>query len=310
VAVHTARRRSIAVGVAGAVMSLLAACAVRPAPVVQGTPSPSQSYSALRARTSVVAVGDISPPEIRAQRATSDLALQLDPSRVLMLGDGQYPDGSLADFRRYYGPTWGRLKRRTLPAPGNHEYRLPGAEGYFDYFGRRAGPRGKGYYSADLGRWHLVALNSNIGRGPGSAQATWLARDLAGNDSECVLAFWHHPRFSSGVRHGDDDSVDEFWRLLYAAKADVVLNGHEHNYERFGRQDPTARADSDGLREFVVGTGGNSHYPFGNAKPLSEKRITERYGVLQLALYTSSYEWRFVAADGEVLDSGGPEGCH
>lgn len=258
----------------------------------------------------LVAAGDISPPRIGSQRQTSDLAIQLAPTRVLVLGDQQYPSGSIRDFRRYYRPTWGRLKSRTYPVPGNHEYVTAGAAGYFEYFGARARPRGQSFYSVDLGTWHIVALDSNIARGPGSAQLAWLRRDLRTTSKRCVLAFWHHPRFSSGTRHGDNRSVTPFWWMLYLRHADVVVNGHEHNYERFNRQSPRGHSTYRGIREFVVGTGGNSHYPFGRAEAHSEKRIANTYGVLQLVLHPASYEWKFVAVGGAVLDRGGPQRCH
>jgi calcineurin-like phosphoesterase family protein len=309
------RQRRVAVGIAGSAVCLVTACSIssnRPlveARPITETPAKVQTLAPPRTPT-IVAVGDISPPVVNGQRKTSDLAVHLNPTRVLVLGDEQYPRGALRDFQRYYGPTWGRLNGRTHPVPGNHEYMTPGAAGYFKYFGARARPRGQSYYSVDLDGWHLIALDSNIGRDARSAQVAWLHRDLRATKKRCVLAFWHHPRFSSGARHGSDDSVAPFWRQLYGRRADLVLNGHEHHYERFARQTPTARASPGGIREFVVGTGGNSHYPFGAVKPNSERRIGNTYGVLVLVLHPASYEWRFVAVGGRVLDRGGPERCH
>lgn len=315
------RQRSVAAGIAGAAVCLVTACSASPdRPLVEPRPmteSPAVESAAvetprrpLPTDPTVVAAGDISPPRVDGQRRTSDLAVHLAPTRVLVLGDEQYPSGGLRDFQRYYGPTWGRLNGRTYPVPGNHEYLTPGADGYFRYFGARARPRGHSYYSVDLGGWHLVALDSDIARDDRSTQVAWLHSDLRATTKRCVLAFWHHPRFSSGVRHGNNDSVAPFWRELYHRHADVVLNGHEHNYERFARQTPKARGTSAGIREFVVGTGGNGHYPFGPAGPNSERRIADTYGVLVLVLHPASYEWRFVAVGGQVLDRGGPETCH
>jgi 3',5'-cyclic AMP phosphodiesterase CpdA len=258
----------------------------------------------------VVAAGDISPPWLGPQKLTSDLVLRLAPTRVLTLGDEQYDTGSLADFRTFYGPTWGRVKAETEPVPGNHEYDTPGAAGYFSYFGPAAGSPTRGYYSFDLGNWHLIALNSNIARGVQSAQEIWLRTNLAATSKRCLLAYWHHPRFSSGTTYGDDPRLAAFWNDLYAARADIVLNGHEHNYERFGPQTPAAVADKHSIREFVVGTGGAREYPFGPAKPNSQRRLTGQYGVLDLTLGPTSYGWKFVAVGGRVLDSGGRIACH
>ena len=203
----------------------------------------------------VVAAGDIA--EVGGhQQLTSDRVLELDPDRVLLLGDNQYWSGTLAEYRRLYDPTWGRFKARTRPVPGNHEYQTPRAAGYFAYFARLARPKGRSYYSFNLGGWHLIALNSSIDHGPGSAQERWLRADLLATAKRCILAYWHFPRFSSGAHQGNWGSVDTFWNDLYDARADVVLNGHEHSYERFARQTAWAKASRQGIRQFVVGTGG------------------------------------------------------
>ncbi|WP_405150997.1 metallophosphoesterase [Sphaerisporangium sp. NBC_01403] len=260
----------------------------------------------------VVAAGDISArckTDGCGARATSDLVLRLHPTAVLALGDLQYPAGALSDFRSYYDATWGRFKDRTKPAPGNHEYITPGAEGYFRYFGAAARPEGKSYYSFDLGEWHLVSLDSMAGHGPGSAQVAWLTADLAANRRPCVLAFWHHPRFSSGKAHGGDPSVAPFWKALYKARADVVLAGHEHNYERFAPLRPDGEPAGDGIRAFVVGSGGASHYAFGPPVPGSAFRDNTDFGVLRLVLHRGGYDWRFVDTKGEALDSGTAR-CH
>lgn len=272
---------------------------------------PSYSFESVRRAPAptIVAAGDISPARIGSQQATSDLVLRLDPTQVLALGDTQYDSGALADFRDFYAPTWGRFKGRTKPSPGNHEYRTE-ASGYFSYFGRAARPAGLSYYSFDLPGWHLISLDSNIDRSAGSPQIAWLRADLRRSSQRCVLAFWHHPRFSSGTDHGNDTTVRPFWRTLYRHRADLVLNGHEHNYERFAAQTPWGSATRGGVREFVVGTGGASHYGFGDPQPQSQKRVSNTFGVLRLVLRPSSYLWKFISVRGEVLDSGGPRRCH
>jgi hypothetical protein len=259
----------------------------------------------------VVAAGDIAPPGTGSgHRLTSDRVLAIDPTAVLTLGDNQYPSGSPSDFRRYYGSTWGRFKARTRPSPGNHDYEIAGAAGYFGYFGKLARPHGSSYYGFDLGGWHLISLDSNIDMQAGSRQERWLRADLAATTKRCILAYWHHPRFTSGAHQGNNPWVGPLWNALYTARADVVLGGHEHNYERFARQDPAGRATPQGIREFVVGTGGVYLTGFAVPKPTSQVRRSDTRGVLVLVLHRRSYEWRFVSEDGDVLDRGGPVACH
>jgi hypothetical protein len=259
----------------------------------------------------LVAAGDIAPPGTGwGHRATSDRILAIDPTVVLTLGDNQYPSGTLSDFRRHYGRTWGRFKTRTRPSPGNHDYETAGAAGYFRYFGKLAKPRGRSYYSFDLGAWHLISLDSNIDLRPGSRQDRWLRADLAATTRRCILAYWHHPRFTSGAHQGDNPRVGPFWDTLYTARADVVLSGHEHNYERFAPQNPAGRATPQGIRQFVVGTGGVDLLGFAGAKPNSQVRSSSTWGVLVLVLHPRSYRWRFVSEDGDVVDRGGPVACH
>jgi Calcineurin-like phosphoesterase len=257
----------------------------------------------------VVAAGDIAKVGGH-QRSTSDRVRALDPDRVLLLGDNQYWSGTLAQYRSLYGPTWGRFKASTRPVPGNHEYQTPRAAGYFAYFGRQARPKGHSYYSFDLGGWHLIALNSSIDHGPGSAQERWLRADLVATAKRCILAYWHFPRFSSGAHQGSWGSVGTFWNDLYAARADVVLSAHEHSYERFARQTPWAKASRQGIRQFVVGTGGADLLGFAARKANSQRRLAGVHGVLELVLHPASYQWRFVSEDGAVLDKGGPVACH
>ncbi|MCA1830439.1 MAG: metallophosphoesterase, partial [Actinobacteria bacterium] len=249
--------------------------------------SPSPSTSA--ADPVIAAAGDIAcNPRIAGwnggrgtasdcrQKATSALLARGRYDAILPLGDEQYELGALHDFRLGYGPTWGMFKAISHPVPGNHEYGSATARGYFDYFRSRAGGRSKGYYSYDIGSWHMIALNSNCGGAGGcgavSPQLQWLVADLRAHRNRCTLAYWHHPRFSSGL-HGDDESTAPFWRALYTGGADVVLNGHDHDYERFAPQTPAGKADTKhGIREFVVGTGGRNLYPFLFVRPNSEER--------------------------------------
>jgi len=258
----------------------------------------------------VAAVGDISPRGMGAQRQTASLAATWRPSTVLAVGDLQYPKGSYTDFMRYYDPTWGRLKLRTRPVPGNHEYGTAKAAGYNRYFGARAKPRGHTYYSFNLNGWHLVALNSELRSSQRDGQLTWLRRDLRANRQRCVLAYWHRPRFSSGA-HGSDRRQADFWKELYRVRADVALNGHDHDYERFAPQTPSAVSGPAvrGLRQFVVGTGGAASYAFGQPVKNSQVRLTGRPGVLKLSLQPGRYSWQFVSVDGRVRDSG-TNACH
>jgi len=270
----------------------------------------------------VAAAGDIAchPDEIAAgerpcrQGATADLLAGLPLDAVLPLGDLQYQDGDLASFQAVYHPTWGRFKATSRPAVGNHEYGTRGAAGYFAYFGAVAGDPARGWYSYDLGSWHLVALNSECrhigGCGPGSPQERWLRADLAAHPAACTLAYWHEPRFSSG-HHGDLPALDALWRALHEAGAEIVLSGHDHDYERFAPQDPQGILDdTHGIRQFVVGTGGANHRQFETIKPNSEVRNADTFGVLVLKLGVERYEWRFVPEPGgEFTDSGTGE-CH
>jgi hypothetical protein len=243
---------------------------------------------------------------------TADVLERIDPDRIAALGDLQYDRGRLSEFRAAFAPTWGRFMARLRPAPGNHEYATPGADGYFDYFGARAGPARRGYYSYDLGTWHVVSLNSNCSKvscARGSAQERWLRADLARNPNRCTLAYWHHPRFSSGL-HGDDRTVTPLWLALQRAGADVVLAGHDHSYERFAPQTSTGRVSArDGMVQFVVGTGGVNHYPIVRAKRNSRARTSTTFGVLELTLGRGAYAWRFVPEAGRTFEDRGSARC-
>jgi hypothetical protein len=208
-------------------------------------------------------------------------------------------------------------KARTRPAPGNHEFHAGGATPDFDYFGATGGNSAKGYYSYDLGPWHVIAINSNCselpgGCGAGSPEEQELRQDLASHPGACTVAFWHHPLFSSGKEHGNDPEMRLFWQDLYAAHADIVINGHDHDYERFAPQDPDGKLDfAHGIREFVVGTGGkNSHRIFGNPQPNSEVRNADTFGVLKLTLPPGRYEWQFIPEAGKSFTDAGSGSCH
>jgi chitodextrinase len=254
----------------------------------------------------IAAAGDIcsSPTDCAG---TAKLLDTIAPTRVLTLGDNAYPDGTSSDYSSYYDPNWGRHKSKTSPSPGNHDYHTSGGAGYFGYFGSQAPAQ---YYSFDIGAWHLISLNGEIGISAGSAQETWLKSDLAAHPNKCTLAYWHEPRFSSGAEHGNTTSFDPFWRDLYAAGVDVVLGGHDHDYERFAPQNPSGAADSNGIREFVVGTGGASHYTFGSPDANSEVRDNTSYGVLKVTLHSTSYDWQFVPVAGASFTDSGSTACH
>ena len=252
-------------------------------------------------------------------RATSDAVIAMKPTAVLALGDLQYEQGTTAAFAQSYDPTWGRFKPITYPAPGNHEYYTSGASGYFAYWGDRAGRKSEGWYRFDLGNWHLISLNSNCGQiggcGRGSAQEQWLKHDLESNTGKCVVAYWHDPRFSSGL-HGGSLEVGAFWEDLYKAHADLVLNGHDHDYEVFAPMAPDGRADpANGIREMVVGTGGKNRRGFlrhvrGRNNPNSEVRTESRFGVLRLTLLPDRYYWQFVAVPKNDFNDYGTATCH
>ena len=266
----------------------------------------------------IVAAGDIADCHGEGDEATTELIEGIDHATVLTLGDNAYPDGSAEDFAECYDPTWGRFEDRTKPSPGNHDYDTEGAEGYFDYFGKAAGDPEEGYYSYNLGRWHIVALNSNCEEVPGGCEASspqgrWLEADLAANeDKSCTLAYMHHPRFSSGEKHGNTHYVKPLLEALYEAGADVVLSGHEHNYERFAPQNPGGREDPErGIRQFVVGTGGGKGtYPILAPIANSEVHNDDTYGVLSLGLRPKGYAWRFVPVEGARFTDSGSARCH
>src|SRR5215472_2421743 len=262
----------------------------------------------------LVGAGDIADcRNLTGAEATAKL-LDKIPGTVITVGDLAYPDGSKDNFA-CYDKTWGRARSRTRPSPGNHEFHAAGATPYFDYFGVLAGDPKTGYYSYDLGSWHIVVLNSECkdvgGCAAGSPQEHWLRADLAWHPVACTLAYWHKPLFSSGSAHGNDLTMKPLWDALYQANADVVVNGHDHDYERFAPQTPDGAPDPGrGIREFVVGTGGKSHRPFSEPKPNSEVRDVTAFGVLKLTLKSKSYDWQFIPEEGKTFTDSGSGACH
>jgi hypothetical protein len=235
---------------------------------------------------------------------TASLIDGINPDALLTLGDNAYEDGTLAQYNAYYKPNWGRHDAKVYPSPGNHDFHTANAQGYRDYFGARAPAL---TYSYNLGAWHVVSL---AGGGVSVAtQNAWLQSDLAAHPSQCLLAYWHEPKFSSGAEHGNSSSYDALWTTLYAAGADVILNGHDHNYQRYAKLNPSGAADPNGIREFIVGTGGWGHYDFTTTTPMPEVRNATDYGVLKMTLHSGSYEWRFVPAAGGTFTDSGTDTC-
>jgi len=267
----------------------------------------------------IMAAGDIAcSPQKRAfkggdgtatkcrQKYTAQLLAPAD--WVLPLGDEQYEDGALSDFNASYDLSWGAFKANSRPVPGNHEYQTAGAAGYYAYFGDAAGESGRGYYAWDAGSWHLLALNSSISLAPGSAQYNWVRDELAAHSSGCTAAYWHEPRFKAGKN--DVGRFKPVWELLYQYGADLVLNGHAHNYQRFAPLTPDGKVDVNlGLRQFIVGTGGVGFSDLASGDPRVERSQNSTYGVLKLTLHASGYDWQFLSEKGTWTDTG-TGSCH
>src|SRR5207253_3058145 len=259
----------------------------------------------------LIGAGNIARCDRTNDEATARLLGAYPDATVFTAGDNIYGDGSITDFTNCYGPSWGQYKARTRPAVGELDYKTTGAAGYFGYFGAAAaGDSAKYYYSYDLGAWHVVVLNDNISMAAGSAQEQWLRAELAASTGSCTLAYWHHPRFSS-TGTNNLAAVKPLWDALYDYNADVVVNAHYDGYERFAPQTPAGVADpARGLREFIVGTGGQSLQNPGGAKPNSEVRNGKTYGVLKLALDAGSYSWQFLPIAGQTFTDAGSTACH
>ena len=279
--------------------------------VVRTPPEPASTdrHDASASGEILVAAGDIAACDEEGDTATPALVAQLEGT-VATLGDNVYPAGSRQTYGRCYDPVWGAFLSRTRPAMGNHDARDDGGAAYFEYFGRAAGTHGEGWYSYDLGAWHVVVLNSTCAQTGCdlSTQMAWLADDLARSGALCTLAYWHHPHFSSGPS-GGSPHVTPLWEALQEAGAEVVLAGHDHIYERFAPQTSAGVASRDGLRQFTVGTGGKRLHEAERAAPNSEVRIDDAFGVLLLSLRPAGYDWSFFRSDKTEAD-GGSAPCH
>lgn len=267
----------------------------------------------------VYAAGDIADcrkeaaPDSMAARTADLVAAGLakdSKALAITLGDNTYPVGRPEEFDRCYEPTWGRFKARTLPAPGNHDYAMPKALGYYNYFGELAGPERRGYYAIQRGGWQIIALNSNLDPSQMQPQLDWLKQLLSSNKQRCTLAFWHHPLVSSGG-HGNNEIMQAAWKMLSEAKADIVLASHDHDYERLAPLDANGERDEqDGIRSFVVGTGGARLTPMFLPRPATEIRDNTTFGVLKLSLHEKSYEWEFLPVAGQSFSDKGQGVCH
>jgi len=280
--------------------------------------TPKKSNSKATTYT-VYAAGDIAeckkaPADQSIAARTADIifhGLEGDKNAIaITLGDNTYPVGQPEEFSNCYEPTWGRFKERTLPSPGNHDYGMPKALGYFNYFGDIAGPERRGYYATSLGTWRVVSLNSNLNKLEMQKQIAWLQTELSTNKQSCTLAFWHHPAFSSGG-HGSNDNMKPIWKMLAQAKADIVLSGHDHDYERFAPMNEEGDKDEkNGIRNFVVGTGGAKLTPMFLPKLTTEIRSNSANGVLKLTLHEKAYEWEFIPIPGATFTDKGQGSCH
>ena len=259
--------------------------------------------------TVVLVAGDVAQCNVRGAQLTADVVQAMPDAIVLAPGDLAYENGSANDFARCYDSSWGKFKDRTWPAPGNHEYGTPGATGYFNYFGSRVGAPDKGYYSIDIGQWHVVALNSNIDADVDSTQVAWLRKDLAAKAGPCVLAFWHHPRYSSGI-HGSHRRMQAVWETLHEHGASIVIAAHDHHYERFAPLNAQGKkATTRGIRSFVVGTGGARLYNIGLRGENSLAWHGTTWGVLKLTLHADSYDWEFLSAQPTNFQDKGSSSC-
>ncbi|RPJ40962.1 MAG: alkaline phosphatase, partial [Chloroflexi bacterium] len=276
------------------------------------SPSPTPTPAVLIGAGDIAVCGDA--PELQGDEKTAALIenqiRQYPGAVVFTAGDTAYGEGSPAQLRNCFGPTWGRFKDRIRPAAGNHDYMTGSGSPYFEYFGAAAGETAQGYYSYDLGDWHIVVLNSNcndIACGPDSKQVKWLRDDLQNSGKACILAYWHHPRWSSGLAGGRFAAT--FWRTAAELGVDVVVNGDDHDYERFAPMDAEGNADPNGVREFVVGTGGAPLRQWGEIRPNSEVRYNGAHGVIQFKLSPGHYEWEFIPAEDTALTDTGSGAC-
>ena len=277
------------------------------------TPAGPSPISALVQSTTsgpaiLVGAGDIARCGVEGAEATAKLLDRISGT-VFVAGDNAYMSGTIEEYRTCYAPSWGRHLARTRPVPGNHEYRTAGAAGYFEYFGSNAGPAGLGYYSYTLGSWLILALNSEVDVSAASAQLQWVRDQLSASRSRCTAVYWHRPLFSSGPNGSNADMLP-LWRLLYSLDVDIVINAHDHLYERFAPQDPDGRPDpARGIRQFTVGSGGAPTYSIARTVANSEAAASV-WGVGQFTLENGSYKWEFVPAEGASFSDAGVGQCH
>lgn len=292
---------------------------VTPQPSLTRTSLPSATLAPTPAPAVLIGAGDIAycgdAPEYQGDERTAAIVQSMlkdaPGATVMTVGDTVYGSGTRTELKDCFDPSWGQFKDRIRPALGNHDIQTENGAPYFDYFGAAAGPVGKGYYSYNLGSWHIVVLNSNcndIACTPDSQQVKWLREDLQQNQTLCTLAYWHHPRWSSGL--GGGGAAATFWKTAAELGVDVVVSGHDHDYERFAPMNAGGDADPQGTREFVVGTGGATLRPFGRIKTNSEVRIAGTHGVIQFSLYPDHYQWQFVPAEEPSMTDQGTGACH
>ena len=291
-----------------------------PTPTATETPVPTETPTTTPTSVPVtlIGAGDISycgPDWIGDENTAEVLARLIEQhpnAAIFTAGDNSQGEGTRAEYRNCFDPSWGRFKDRIRPAPGNHDYVTEGAAPYYEYFGAAAGEPGKGYYSYDLGDWHIVVLNSNcnyVACRNDSQQVAWLREDLANSDKKCTLMYWHHPLFTSGPS-GNYGAARSFWQAGEDFGVEIVVNGHDHQYERFAPQDHGGNATPDGIRQFIVGTGGAYHRDWGEVQPNSEVRDNRTHGVINFTLYSDRYEWEFVPVAGSTFTDSGSTECH
>jgi len=270
------------------------------------------TVTAAGASVVLVGAGDIADCSVTADDSTAVLIERMAPDAVFTAGDNAYVNGTATEYATCYDPTWGVFKAITHPVPGNHDYNTTGATGYYGYFGALAGDPTKGYYSYDLGAWHIIALNGEIDVSAGSPQELWLQADLAASTKTCTMAYLHRPRFSAGY-HGSNSSMQPIWADLYAAGAELYIAGHNHDYERFAPQDVNGVADPvKGIREFVIGTGGANAEAWSVTPPIANEEVwaNPTHGVLKLTLRAGGYDWQYIPITGDTFTDSGSGTCH
>ena len=294
--------------VAATIAAVVFVCGCSGNPAAPSPGAPADAPAAVHAPPAIlVGAGDIGRCGSSGPEETARLLDRID-GVVFAAGDNAYPNGTAANYRDCYEPSWGRHKGRTRPTPGNHEYDTGSATAYFDYFGANAGPAPLGYYSYNMGAWHIVSLNSELDTRAGGRQHQWLRDDLAAHRTGCVVAYWHKPRFSSGP-HGNNAHMQDLWSTLHEFGVEILISGHDHTYERFAPQNASGGFDMErGIRQFVVGTGGTAMHAITSVQPNSEAQGRD-WGVLKLTLLSGSYEWEFIPVAGASFRDAGRAAC-